>query len=170
MPHFLPGGVLLSCLCLLSLPSQAMSRLYDGEAEVWSTDQALCFGARTFKSAGLFLNRTLRVDRQRVVIHGVEVNGAGPALYWSMSADEPEDGLPINSSTCIAYGQQPGGFASRQRAAPLADGLYSVMLYGSDRKSGNRARFYKQFCVQRSGDRMAVADAYYDEGLWRCPQ
>lgn len=170
MPNVFTAAVLLGSLCLLSLPGQAMSRLYDGEAEVWVAQETLCFGGRAFKSPGLFFNRTLGVDRHQVEIHAVEVNGTGASVYWRTGSDDLDDALALTTSTCIAYGEHPAGWHTRHAAIPLAEGLYSVMLNGSDRKSGNRARFYKQFCVWRSGNHLAVTGAYYDERLqrWNC--
>lgn len=169
-PTELLAGLLLIFLCSISIPAQAMSRLFDGDAEVWTADDKVCFGGRTFKSSGLFFNRTLRVDSQRVVIHAVEVSAAGATICWSSSAAAVDDALPITSASCIAYGERTGRLLQRHTAKPLVDGLYNVMLDGSDLESGNRARFYKQFCMRHSDRQTVVTDAQYDEHLqrWSC--
>lgn len=165
-----PKWLMLVSLCLFSLNSQAMSRLFDGDAKIWIANDRLCFGGTEFKSAGLFFNRTLKVDTAQVVVHAIQVSGADPAPYWATSTTAPEQALPLTSNTCIAYGERIAHFNPSQAAKPLVDGLYSVTLAGSDLKSGNRATFYKNFCLQHSNSQLNVKAARYDKSLqqWVC--
>ncbi|VXB18044.1 conserved exported hypothetical protein [Pseudomonas sp. 8AS] len=170
MPTPSPKWLMLVSLSLFSLNSQAMSRLFDGDANVWIANDRLCFGGTEFKSVGLFFNRTLKVDAGQVVVHAIQVTGAGPGSYWAISATDPEHALPITSNTCIAYGERIAHFNPSQAAKPLTDGLYSVMLGGSDLKSGNRATFYQNFCLQHSDSGRRVTAAHYDKSSqqWVC--
>lgn len=170
MPTRSPKWLMLVSLCLFSLNSQAMSRLFDGDAKVWIANDRLCFGGTEFKSAGLFFNRTLKVDAGQVVVHAIQVSGADAGSYWTTSTTAPEHALPLTSNTCIAYGEHIAHFNPSQAAKPLVDGLYSVTLAGSDLKSGNRATFYKNFCLQHSDSGRRVMAAHYDKSVqqWVC--
>ncbi|QKE64843.1 hypothetical protein HNE05_16295 [Aquipseudomonas campi] len=170
MPTHAPKWPILVSLCLLSLSSQAMSRLFDGDANVWIANDRLCFGGTEFKSAGLFFNRTLKVDAGQVVVHAIQVTGAAPGSYWAISAADPEHALPLTGNTCIAYGERIAHFNPSQAAKPLVDGLYSVTLAGSDLKRGNRATFYKNFCLQHNDSGRRVTAAHYDKSAqqWVC--
>lgn len=163
---------LIASLSLVLLMHQAsawgMSRLFDGDADVWMKDGALCFGGSAFKSPGLFFNRTLKVDRQRVAVHFIEVYREPYEPLWSASS---ESGTPLRSDTCFAYGQAIPGFKVKTPARPLEPGMYSVTLGGHDSAGdGARATFMKTFCLDSKGAGLVVVEAGYDEdlGRWRC--
>lgn len=49
MPVPSPKWLMLVSLSLFSLNSQAMSRLFDGDANVWIANDRLCFGGTELK-------------------------------------------------------------------------------------------------------------------------
>lgn len=167
---FLCGSL---CLALLSpaLPAWGMSRLFDGDANVWMQGETLCFGGAVFKSPGLFFNRTLQVDDRQVAVHSIEVAREPYQPFWSSASLEPAQGVPLRSDTCFVYGQAITGFHEKVPARPLEPGLYNVTIGGRDRVGdGQRATFMRTFCLALGGDGLAVVDAGYDEkaGRWLC--
>lgn len=167
---FLSGSL---CLALLmpALSAWGMSRLFDGDANVWMQGRTLCFGGAAFKSPGLFFNRTLKVDERQVAVHYIEVSREPYEPFWSSASIEPTQGVPLRSDTCFAYGQAIPGFTEKTPARPLEPGLYSVTVGGHDsRGDGARATFMKTFCLESRGDGLAVIDAGFDEGAgrWLC--
>lgn len=154
------------------LPSAwAMSRLFDGDANVWMRGETLCLGGAAFKSPGLFFNRMLKVDQRQVAVHFIEVSREPYESYWATAGKEPSSGVPMRSDTCFAYGQAIAGFQEKAPARALLPGLYHVTLGGHDSAGdGARATFMKTFCLGSREGRMVVIDAGYDEaqGRWRC--
>ncbi|MDH1012148.1 hypothetical protein N5J43_26145 [Pseudomonas nicosulfuronedens] len=168
-------GFLVSSLCLAlltpSLSAWGMSRLFDGDANVWMQDRTLCFGGAAFKSPGLFFNRTLQVDERQVAVQYIEVSREPYEPFWSSASIEPTQGVPLRSDTCFAYGRAIAGFREKTPARLLEPGLYSVTVGGHDSAGdGQRATFMKTFCLEARGDGLAVIKAGYDEkaGRWRC--
>ncbi|QRY80401.1 hypothetical protein JVX91_04580 [Pseudomonas sp. PDNC002] len=148
-----------------------MSRLFDGDANVWMQGRTLCFGGAMFKSPGLFFNHTLQVDERQVAVHYIEVAREPYEPFWSSASIEPTQGVPLRGDTCFGYGQAIPGFREKVLARPLEPGLYNATLGGHDSAGdGQRATFMKTFCLVSRGEGLAVAGAAYDEALgrWRC--
>jgi len=159
------------CLVLLMPPAWGMSRLFDGDANVWVRGRTLCFGGAAFKSPGLFFNRTLQVDERQVAVQSIEISREPYEPFWSSVSLEPNQGVPLRSDTCFAYGQAITGFREKVPARPLEPGLYNVTLGGRDSAGdGQRATFMKTFCLEARGTGVAVLDAGYDDkqGRWVC--
>ncbi|WP_236202009.1 hypothetical protein [Pseudomonas pseudonitroreducens] len=161
------------CLALLisTLSAWGMSRLFDGDAQVWQRGDTLCFGGKAFKSPGMFFNRLLDVDQRQVAVSYIEVYRDPYETLWAAGAEDPTVGAPLRSDTCFAYGQAIPGFKQTRPAQSLVPGLYHVTLNGRDSAGdGARATFMRTFCLAPRGDRLAVVDAIYDKtlGRWRC--
>lgn len=173
--HTMKRCYLTGSLCLVLLMHQAsvrgMSRLFDGDANVWMQDGTLCFGGSAFKSPGLFFNRTLKVDERQVAVHYIEVAREPYEPFWSSASIEPTQGASLRSNTCFAYGQAIPGFKAKVPARSLEPGMYNVTIGGHDSTGdGARAAFMKTFCLESQGAGLAVVEAGYDSelGRWRC--
>ncbi|MBB4866545.1 hypothetical protein HNP46_005450 [Pseudomonas nitritireducens] len=151
--------------------ANAMSRLFDGDARVWMQGSTLCFGGAAFKSPGLFFPRTLQVDERQVAVHYIEVAREPYEPFWSAASGEANQGVPLRSDTCFAYGRAIPGFSEKTPARPLQPGMYNVTVGGRDSAGdGARATFMKTFCLQSRDDELVVVDAGYNEkaGRWLC--
>lgn len=175
----LNGHRAAQCLLLgvwLSFPAaaQAMSRRYDGDAIAWAVGDKLCFGGKSFSVPGFFSNKKVSVDSSDVFIHGIEVFKGERDVFWSVShppdKEKKRSGINLKSTTCIEYSKDISGFSVKSSARPLEEGLYSVSLYGNDRKTSKRALFFGYFCLKNPGAGLRVQGAVFDEeaSRWVC--
>jgi hypothetical protein len=185
MKDYLLRFFLIMFLAACSINAHAISRAYDGDAKVWLENGKLCFGGETFSwPGGIIFRRSASVDEGNVIIYAVGVNqrnALDERPYWHVDARwkyrksgelvNNADGLPIKSSTCIAYGQTMERFEEITKAKELEEGVYVVYLYGEDLKREIRAYFAKHFCLQKdhTGLKLLQSPTYdFELKCWVC--
>ncbi|WP_152987304.1 hypothetical protein [Pseudomonas sp. TTU2014-080ASC] len=159
---------------LATLSAQAMSRYNDGDARVWIENNNLCLGVEnTYKVGGVFLSRNAQVDENQLTLYGVSISRNDEGVVWeNYSNSETKQGLTLNTSTCIPYGENIDNFATPTPAKNLEPGIYSILLRAGDSK-GRRAWFSTTTCLKGSSNAWSVAPAKVNENAvgfarWYC--
>lgn len=163
-------------LLLLLLPIQALAqeapaaaRQHDGAAKAWVQNGRLCFGAEPAYEEGGLLANAEGVAQHRVMLNALLVHKDNQVVWQAHTPNLDAVTIRLQPNACVAYGQTPAAMEEVIPAKSLSEGLYTVMLVGSDEQK-RRAWFYQHFCVAPNVKNLTVTPAQFNvkEGRWQC--
>ncbi|MBP6115912.1 MAG: hypothetical protein KBC57_12800 [Neisseriaceae bacterium] len=150
-------------------PAQAAERAYDGAAKAWVSNGQLCLGLEpSYEVAGLMADAATTGQHQ-VMLDALLVHKNNQVVWQAHAPKVGATTLAMQSQTCLPYGETPAAMSEVIPAQPLSQGLYTVMLVGSDEQN-QRAWFYQHFCVGPNPSRLSVTAATFNAAAkrWQC--
>lgn len=147
-----------------------VDQAYDGAAKAWVNNGQLCLGLEPSYGAGGLMAEADQVAKHPIILNALLVHKHQQVVWQAHAAKIDAMTVKMVSQTCLPYGKTPTGMIEVMPAQPLSQGLYTVMLVGSDEQH-RRAWFYQHFCVGANPNRLSVTAATFDakSKAWQCP-